>query len=705
MKKISLCGEWSYTVGGSTSTVSVPFSHLPVGRSFCEKSFDFSNDAEKVFLKFDGITYWARVTLNGKVLGEMLPYCEYSFDVTDHILPQNKLTVELEDIDRSFGPTEGWENFGGIIRGVSLILLPDSYIKDVFFKSKLTDNFSRAEISVEVECENGGDGELEISLFDGEQRVLCYTQKDKETFCAELKKIKLWSPDSPELYRLEVALKKHGEVIDRYLHEVGLRDIAVDRHRFLLNGQPIFLGGVCKHEMVGDSGHCPTDAQIEADLRQIKSMGCNFVRLVHYPHSKKTLEIADRIGLLVSEEPGLWWSDTSDPAVAKGSLEVLKRTVLRDRNHPSVAFWLCFNECRFTEKFLLDSVNVCRKYDPTRLVSGANCMSNEETLVYYNKCGFDFYTMHPYAPTFERARESAKILCDKPLIFTEWGGYYLYDNPHLLTDFMSEMNALYLQGSDDGALAGAFFWFFAELNDFNRGEPACTDGVLHEGLVDGERRPTLIYETFCKNMKLFGKKPAKKPFWCEIREGFEDLSNFRKLEFISGGEDFLEHFENVRVAEKQKNCMRQRKLEYAPIFKECTPKLVGGDKLVVFSGSENFSKLVLIGLTTLEGGYPLGKYGEEIAELTLNYADGTKKVVELKNGVHVTTAFTLNGSSRIDPKAERAIAFANFGYDKNFECYIVNRLDVPIKDKKHIASVSVEAKKGKTLLIYGAFAQ
>ena len=142
---------------------------------------------------------------------------------------------------------------------------------------------------------------------------------------------------------------------------------------------------------------------------------------------------------MVSEEPGLWGSDTSLPEVANGSLEVLKRTILRDRNHPSIVFWLCFNECKFTEKFLADSATVCRKYDPTRRVSGANCMTNEETLYHYNKCKFDFYTMHPYSDTFKRSKTSAEILHDKPLLFSEWGGYHVYDNPHLLLDFMSEI--------------------------------------------------------------------------------------------------------------------------------------------------------------------------------------------------------------------------------------------------------------------------
>ena len=704
MKNISLNNGWIYIASGVAECVNVPFSHLPVGSSVCEKTFLYSESEERVFLKFEGITYWARVTLNGTVLGEMLPYCEYSFEVTSLLKTENCLSVELEDIDRSFGPTEGWENFGGIIRDVSLVLKAHNYIKDVFFKSSLTDDLSSADINVEVECDSECEA-LEISLFDGEEKVLCYTQGSGDSPAKKLSDLKLWSPDSPHLYRLEVALLEGGKAIDNYSCSVGFRDISIDGHRFFLNGKPLFLGGVCKHEMIGESGHCPTEEQIEADLAKIKNMGCNFVRLVHYPHSKKTLEIADRIGLLVSEEPGLWWSDTSDEEVANGSLEVLKRTILRDRNHPSVAFWLCFNECKFTEKFLHDSAEVCRKYDPTRLVSGANCMSDEETLIHYNKCGFDFYTMHPYAPTFDRARRSAEILCDKPLVFTEWGGYFLYDNPHLLADFMIEMNELYLKGS----LAGAFFWFFAELNDFNRGEPACTDGVLHEGLVDSERRPTLIYDSFCKYIKLFGKAHEQKPFWLEEGEGYEDMSKRSVLSADSDSDSFEKYFEKIKSAEAAKDCMRPRALKKGPILENnicgiTAPTLVSADYPLTFSNIGKASSITLIGLTTLEGGYPLGKYGKDMGEMTVEYIDGEKERLILKNGVHITTAFTLNGSSRINVRAEQSLRFAKFGYDRNFECYTLNRLDIPVK-KKDILSVKISADKDAPILIYGVFSE
>ena len=153
-----------------------------------------------------------------------------------------------------------------------------------------------------------------------------------------------------------------------------------------------------------------TDDEIRQDLTMIKNLGCNYCRLVHYPHRKKTLEIADEIGLFVSEEPGLWWSNMKDQTIVDSSLEVLRRTVTRDRNHVSVAFWLSFNECIFTPEFIKESGRVCREYDPYRMVSGANCMSIERTKQFFKECGFDFYTMHPYDSTPKRMIKSIEEL-------------------------------------------------------------------------------------------------------------------------------------------------------------------------------------------------------------------------------------------------------------------------------------------------------
>ncbi len=703
MKTQTLNGIWKYRIGhGTWSTREVPFSARPVGHSECERTFDLEYTGELIFLQFDGITYHAKVTLNGKSIGEMLPYCEYRFDVTDTVLEKgNVLTVEIEDIAPTFGPTAGWENFGGIIRGVSLVYAPKKHIEDVFFHCVLTNGYMAAEYTVEVKT-TAENAEYTVELsFNGEP-VDTYTST--ETVTRTLESVHLWSPDSPLLYELTV---RSGA--DEYHCHVGFREIKCDRHRFILNGEPLFLVGVCNHELIGDLGHTATPDKIEADLRMIKDLGCNFVRLVHYPHCKETLELADRLGLMVSEEPGLWWSNTADPAVAAGSIEVLRRTILRDRNHPCIAFWLCFNECEFTEQFLIDSARVCRENDPYRLVSGANCMSDEDTLKYYNLCGFDFYTMHPYAPTFERSAKSAAVLHDKPLVFTEWGGYHVCDNPHLLTDFIEKMYALYKQNSDDGALAGAFLWHFSEIMDLNRGRPACIDGVLREGLVTFDRKPTLIFDAFREAWAT-----AKKAVSCEDIYYYESTDTAVGTAFVCENteNDYARLLCDAHLKEPFRLMrMRPRKLTVGPLLQSpasglyAEPRILFDGGELTFTGDAISDSITLIGAVSVKQGYPIsGEYGEIAAVVYVETETGRTEKFELRNGIDITTVFTTIASSRIDPIAENAKRFALFGYDKNHENYIINRLDLPLFESARVNKVRIcWLGIGYDLLFYGVF--
>lgn len=715
MKIQSLNGIWMRRIGeGAELEQAVPYSTLPVGRSVCKRNFSVEKDHKRIFLKFDGITYHAWVNLNGKLLGDMLPYCEYEFEITEQVIEgENTLSVEIEDLNLSFGPTPGWENFGGIIRDVTLIYRDENYISDVFFKSVLTNDYKDALVSVDVQTDKETKERIEITLFDSNGvSVLTYEQGMGATQQKKVSGIRLWSPDTPVLYTLCVRLLRGEDEIDIYSCKVGFRELKCERHRFLLNGKPLFLKGVCKHEMIGDSGHVVSYEQIEADMKMIKSTGSNFVRLVHYPHCKATLDIADKLGLMVSEEPGLWWSDTGNEEVAKGSLEVLRRTIFRDRNHPSIVFWLSFNECKFTEQFLIDSANVCHKYDPTRLVSGANCMGDEDTLVYFNRCGFDFYTMHPYSATFDRSKKSAQILYDKPLVFTEWGGYFVFDNPAYFRECIQKMAKLYRANSDSGALAGAFLWCWADVNDFNRGTP-CIDGVLPEGLVTKDRQKHMCYDIFCEEISKIEEPAPDSAYVCKLLDRFEG----EPFTLVSECGDLNALIEGVLANEKRalpfRSSLRPRRLKNPPVLKReeisgisLTPAILGNSQKLIYVGEYQTDSITLIGATSFNKGYPIsGELGEEAAKLTVVFEDGEQSF-PIRNGRELTTVFSTIGSSRIDPRADNAPRFAELSYDLNFEHYVINRLTIQLDSIKTIKRVEISSLDNDyQILIYGIFAK
>lgn len=711
MKKQSLNGVWSYRVGcGEWVEKEVPFSELAVGHSECKKIFDIEYRADRVELKFDGITYNAKVFLNGELLGEMLPYSEYTFDIKDKVKPSgNEIRVELEDIDAAFGPVAGWENFGGIIRDVYLLYSANERITDAFFYSELQNDYRDAVCHIDIKGEKLSDCTYEISLSQNGSCVIKEeTNAENKIFDFFLKDAKLWSPETPNLYKMQIKLIKNAKILDIYTHNVGIREIKCDRHRFLINGKHLFLRGVCKHEMVGSSGHCVSPSLIKRDMEDIKSLGCNFVRLVHYPHSKITLDIADELGLMVSEEPGLWWSDTSDKRIAEGSIEVLRRTIMRDRNHPSVAFWLSFNECQFTEEFLVESAKMCKATDPTRLVSGANCMSDEDTLKYYNICGFDFYTMHPYSETFARSMRSAKMLTDKPLVFTEWGGHFVYDNLKVMREFIYEMRKLYEKNSDDGALAGAFIWCYAEINDFNREWPASVDGRLLEGLVDYERNPRMCYSVF-KNAWEEDMNPVKYSdrLLCQISE------NVSAFKYASGAISYDEV--HSKLFDKPKppflTEQRPRMIKVGPVC-ENPPYPYIRKKPYVLSGTIEFSYsgdcggVIVLGGTDITAGYPIcGKIGETVANLVVTTESGEELVYPLRRGIELTSAFATYKSSRINPIASEAPRFMEFSYNGSYERYVMNKIQIKFDKCERVKTCRLISLDDKSLiLVYAVLA-
>lgn len=333
-------------------------------------------------------------------------------------------------------------------------------------------------------------------------------------------------------------------------------------------------------------------------------------------------------------------------------------------------------------------------------------MSDEDTLKYYNMCGFDFYTMHPYSQTFDRAMQSAKKLNDKPLLFTEWGGHFVYNNPKLLGEFINEMYNLYLSNSKDGALAGASFWSWSEINDFNRGGVACVDGNLCEGLVDKYRKPTLIYQTFCDSLARM-ENPPKVDFWLEANK--ENLKLGNTVDLPKSKDKILSVLNELAISEANSYKMRKRCIKNGPVLSDVTdigindiPLVIADNETVEIKGGFKTEGLTLLGLTSITKGYPLGgKYGEPVAEIIITYSDKTVYKTILKNGIDITTVFGLNGSSRINPVAEKSKRVAVFGYDKNFESYILNKATFTANCSKTIEKIEIcSSNNGYTLLIY-----
>jgi beta-galactosidase len=244
----------------------------------------------------------------------------------------------------------------------------------------------------------------------------------------DLKAPVLWSPELPNLYTLKIKLESSsGE--DQFSSETGIRELKINGDKFFLNGQPLVLRGVCRHDIWENQGHTLTQAQIEQDMRMIKAMGANFVRLVHYPHDRRVVEAASRIGLLVTEESGLVWVDFRKLSreTIKSGLQNLERTVRRDWNSPALFAVLLANESAPTVEVTQEACRRIRSLAPRLFLSTARADSPEvgsfeASKRIFDAGGLDFYTYHPYdfdAGIFEK---TVLGFPGKPLVLTEWGG-------------------------------------------------------------------------------------------------------------------------------------------------------------------------------------------------------------------------------------------------------------------------------------------
>jgi hypothetical protein len=721
MGRMSLNGYWDWRLtGGPARKMPVPSSYPCVGEAFFETVFDCpAGPDERAFLCFEGVAYTARVALNGEPLGDMLPYAPYRFEITDRARPEgNRLGVAVKDITAGFGPTNGWEDYGGIVRDVFLEVRPRLLVEDIQWISRL--DGAAAVCAVEASVSGPEplvrDAEVSTTLSRRGAVVASSTQRavdGKALFSFTLGRPELWAPESPALYDLAVSVSSAAgrDTVER---KVGIREFRVEGARFLLNGAPVVLKGVARHDLWGDAGFTLTPEQVEEDLALVKRMGANFIRLVHYPHSRQTIETADRLGLMVTEEPGLWWSDMEDASVTGAALEILRRTVLRDRNSPSVVAWLFFNECvlEHAQEYLEKGRDLCRGLDPTRPVSGANCMDSAEAKDVFDRCGLDFYTQHPYSYEPAAMEKAAGILRGKPLVFTEWGGWYIHENPNLLPWFTRTITRLTHAQDGEPAIAGLCWWQWQDIFQFSRGMPGCMDGLLSDGLVDRfrNRKPTYFWM-----QELFDAIDAPEPDRVVVSRVGEHApiapgASLRALDLSSITESAAqrEAWERALAAPRRHPRTPVREgvglggpfLTRETLAADGLPVILRPGRPVILTEEQPRVSipvgaaavgLHLIGGVTFFDGWPVrGTHGEPVARYVLVYREGAPTEVPLRNGIETASASLLARSSRMNPVANAAPRMLEIQTDADWELYQVNRLPVAADAARLLERVDFE---------------
>lgn len=409
------------------------------GSMWYRRLFEYkkSDDNRHVFIRFEGVNYHTHVYLNGKKLGQHIGgFTPFEFEVSNELKEgQNSLVVLVNNKRmRDAVPTinTDWFNYGGITRDVFLYELPEKHINDYRIQLKKD---SPNEISVQVSTLGTLKGE-KVKLSIPELKIeedLELDENGKVVTVLKSKKIAYWSPESPKLYDVELVVDN-----DKVKDKIGFRTIAVEGSNILLNGEQIFLRGISIHEenpVRQDRAFSVDDARTM--LGWAKELGCNFVRLAHYPHNENMVRLADEIGIMVWEENPVYWTISwENEATYQNAQNQLSEVLTRDKNRASVVVWSMANETPPGEarnRFLKRLVEYTRSFDNSRLLSAAMEKhidpNNENIMIVDDKFAeyVDLLSFNEYigwytgGPT-RCAKTQWQIKYNKPVVISEFGG-------------------------------------------------------------------------------------------------------------------------------------------------------------------------------------------------------------------------------------------------------------------------------------------
>lgn len=391
------------------------------------RTFSFKKKAnERVFLRIGAANYACRVFLNRNYIGAHFGgSTPFMFDVTETISETNRILLVVDATRR---PDQvpmyntDWFNYGGVYRDIDLVRVPDQYIKD--FKVSLVPDGTFNKISVSVKMSTPITSEARFVIDELAINELIPIKNGYGNIVINSKPI-LWSPENPKLYNISIATET-----DSVSDLVGFREITIVNHDIIINGKKVFLRGISCHEDDVERGKAFTEADCIKIMTDAKELGCNFMRLAHYPHTEMMSKTADRLGIMLWEEiPVYWHIQFNRPETYHTAENMLLELITRDYNRASVIIWSVGNENPDTESrlsFMRRLAETARDNDNTRKIGAACLVSNDNVIAdrlaeYLDVIGINEY-IGWYDPDFSKLPELfEKSKPSKPVIITEVG--------------------------------------------------------------------------------------------------------------------------------------------------------------------------------------------------------------------------------------------------------------------------------------------
>lgn len=492
------------------------------GTIWYRKTFDMENIApgKRYFVHFGAASYKSTVTFNGKVLtvheGGFTPFC---CEVTSLLKEKdNFLIVGVSNTradDQVPAKVTDWYNYGGIIRDVKLIEVPQNFISRYFLsldKTTLNNKVRRIDGTLLLE----GDGmPAEARVVIPELKVNSVVKVDAKgeaRFTIDVKNMELWSPESPKLY--DVCIETNTDTVrDR----IGFRTIETKGRQILLNGKPVFLKGISLHDenpIRGDRANSMDDAKLV--LGWAKELGCNFIRLAHYPHQENIVRLADEMGIMLWEELPLYWGiQWGNPKVLENAKQQYSELIYRDCNRAASIIWSIANETTPSpdrNNFLISMANHVRSLDNTRLLSAA-CKKdqavdghpdNDYTLSDPIMDHLDIVSFNEYLGWYgglpeECRKKTYNSEMEKPIIVSEFGGgalqgYYADSLTRWSENFQAYLYEENLAMFDRiNGLAGMTPWILTDFRSPLRQLPDVQDGWNRKGLISEKGQKKMAF--------------------------------------------------------------------------------------------------------------------------------------------------------------------------------------------------------------------
>ena len=515
---------------------------------------------KKVYLYFEGANQVADVYVNGVFAGQHKGgYTAFNFDITDLVnfgdkATENLIAVQLNNAQDNFIPplSIGYASYGGIYRDAWLIATNKLHFKTKdhassgIFISTPSVSSEKALVKVKSTIVNETAAEKKLivvnTIYDSQNKKVSEFKRsisiaaDKEQtielLSEEIKSPNLWSPENPYLYQLTSRIIENGEVIDEVTNPLGFRWFNFDPNNgFSLNGKKLVLKGTNRHQDFQGKGDALTDEDHLRDMKIIKNMGCNFIRLAHYPQDPEVMRLADEMGFIIWVEIPLVNFMNPVPEFLENSKHMIREMIRQSYNHPSVMIWGSMNEVLLwsekavriqthTNQVYLDKVrnyaiqldSTVRAEDPTRRSTMAMHMSDQYDNFRFSNipqiAAYNIYNgwysgkVEEFGPVFDRLHKKHP---EQVFFVSEYGcesdQQVNTENP-IRKDFTGQYQRYYHEAyleqiKQRPYLAGTAIW-----NEFDFSQPnvgGTISSLNHKGMVTWDRKPKDVFYMYKAN--------------------------------------------------------------------------------------------------------------------------------------------------------------------------------------------------------------